>query len=87
MNFCMPGTGLGSENIAKVRWMGLLAPKRPERKVKHEINMPKCSFCCKKLLGAIRDITDTLVFVGEGESGKVLRKKRSVSQAGCINWV
>jgi len=34
MNLCVPGTGLDSENITKVKWMGLLAPKKTRREGK-----------------------------------------------------
>lgn len=33
MSICVPGTGLGSENIRKVKGMHFLAPRRPAGKV------------------------------------------------------
>lgn len=39
---CVSGTGLGSENIVKVKCMQLPAPRRPEGEVKREVNLLRC---------------------------------------------
>lgn len=34
MSLCVPGTELGSEHVVRVKWMGLLAPKKTRREGK-----------------------------------------------------
>lgn len=43
MSICVPGTGLGSENIRKVKGMHFLAPRRPAGEVKCEVSFRNCS--------------------------------------------
>ena len=64
MIICVPGTGLGSENIMKVKWVQFRAPRRPAGEVKREMNMLKCFLELQyepwmiKVLSVIGDATD-----------------------------
>lgn len=100
MNICVPGTGLGSDNIVKVKWVQFLVPGRTAGEIKHEMNMLKCVLNCSNSHGWLKhhvssEMSQTHSGGGpgsrvpdrRGESGRALRMKRNLSWARCINRI
>lgn len=93
MNLCVPGTGLGPENIMKVPWLGLLGPTKDQKGKESMTSICWIAFWTAILAtddkspSTVRDIPDIYLLVGGGVSGTASRMERYASWAWCRNWI